>query len=136
MRESKLMPPYALIVWPVLLLMVLIGSAAIAADDTSSQSAVKVLVMPFQINAQSDLSNLRTQIPGVLAQRLQKDGALPITIDEAAVEEALKITSGDLEDIRIKARAQGAQQVIWGSFTLIGTTFSLDMRLMSAQAGT
>ena len=119
----------------LLLLMVLCGSTAIAAEDPADPSAIKVLVMPFQINAQNDLSNLRTQIPGVLAQRLQKEGALPVTIDESAVEEALKITSGNLDDIRNKALAEGAQQVVWGSFTLIGTTFSLDMRLMSAQAG-
>ncbi len=135
MRKSKLMPPYAQFVWLALLLMVLCGPAAIAAEDPADPSAIKVLFMPFQINAQSDLSNLRTQIPGVLAQRLQKEGALPVTIDESAVEEALKITSGNMEDIRNKAMAEGAQQVVWGSFTLIGTTFSLDMRLMSAQAG-
>jgi outer membrane protein insertion porin family len=135
MRKSKSMPPYALFVWLALLPMVLCGPAAIASEDPAAPSAIKVLVMPFQINAQNDLSNLRTQIPGVLAQRLQKEGALPVTIDESAVEEALKITSGNLDDIRSKALTEGAQQVVWGSFTLIGTTFSLDMRLMSSQAG-
>ena len=135
MRKPKLMPPHALFVWLVLPLMALIGSTAIAAEDSAPQTAFKVLVMPFQINAQNDLSNLRTQIPGVLAKRLQKEGALPVTIEESAVEEALKITSGDLEDIRKKALAEGAQQVVWGSFTMIGATFSLDMRLMAALPG-
>jgi outer membrane protein insertion porin family len=135
MRNPKLMPMNAPFVWTVFLWMALIGSAAIAADDTGSRSAVKVLVMPFQINAQSDLANLRTQIPDVLAQRLQKEGAQTVTVEEAAVEEALKVTSGDIEEIRTKARIEGAQQVVWGSFTLIGNTFSLDMRLMSSQAG-
>ncbi len=135
MRNLDSMRPYARFVWLALLLMGVIGSAAVAADNISNQAAVKVLVMPFQINARDDLSNLRTQISGVLAQRLQKDGANPITIGETDVEEALKITSGSLDDIRAKARAEGADQVIWGSFTLIGTTFSLDVRLMSAEAG-
>jgi outer membrane protein insertion porin family len=135
MRKPKLTFSCALHAWFGLLLLVLVGSATLAAGGEDGQGAIKVLVMPFEINAQNDLSNLRTQIPGVLAQRLEKEGAVTITVQAPDVEAALKTTSASLDEIRNKAREEGAQHVIWGSFTLIGTIFSLDVRLMSVQPG-
>lgn len=117
-----------------LYLLTVIGltvAPAMAANDP-----IRVLVLPFQVNAQEDLSYLHNQIAEMLAQLLQKEGAEAVTVQESEIEAALRTITGNLDDIRRLAQAHDAQHVIWGSFTLISRQFSLDAWLMAAAPGT
>ena len=96
---------------------------------------VKVLVLPFQINSENDLSYLRGQIASMLAQQLGKEGAEAVTLKESEIEEALRVTAGTPDQIRQLALNYNADYVLWGSFTLIGNNFSLDVKLMATEVG-
>ena len=103
---------------------------ALTADDTSPT----VLVMPLRINADANIAYLSSQIATVLAGQLEKEGAAAITPKEANRDAALSAVKEGQEKIKEIAHTYGADQVVWGSFTLIGNDFSLDMQLMEVAA--
>ena len=94
------------IVWPVW-----------AKDD------VRVMVLPFEVNAIEDLAYLQEEIPKIISRNLTAEGAIMV---EAPVSGVLN----DPEAIRNIGVDNAADYVIWGSFTMIGQQFSLDIRLM------
>ncbi len=103
---------------------------ALTADDTSPT----VLVMPLRINADANVAYLSSQIATVLAGQLEKEGAAAVTPEEANRDAALSAVKEGQEKIKEIAHTYGADQVVWGSFTLIGNDFSLDMQLMEVAA--
>lgn len=112
----------------------LVDPGEICARMEKQSETVRVLVLPFQINAQQDLSYLRNQIADVIGQRLANEGAVTIGPDKLGPGEAMPpAASQSLAQIRRKAGNYNVDQVIWGTFTLIGDTFSLDARLMPAK---
>ena len=103
---------------------------ALTADNTSPT----VLVMPLRINADANVAYLSSQIATVLAGQLAKEGAAAVTPEEANRDAALSAVKEGQEKIKEIAHTYGADQVVWGSFTLIGNDFSLDMQLMEVAA--
>jgi outer membrane protein insertion porin family len=95
-------------------------------------ATVKVMVFPFEVLAQQDLDYLQTQIATVLAGHLQLDGATIIELSESDRRELLQNPQGPggLRQIGLR---YGADRIIWGSFTQIGSGFSLDARLDKVQ---
>ncbi len=89
-----------------------------------------VLVMPLRINADANVAYLSNQIATVLAGQLEKEGAATVTPKEADWDTALSAVKEGQKKIEEMARTYGADQVVWGDFTLIGNDFSLDMQLM------
>ena len=84
---------------------------------------VRVMVLPFEINAMEDLAYLQEEIPKIISRNLTAEGAI---IVEAPVAEVLS----DPEAIREIGVNNAADYVIWGSFTMVGQQFSLDARLL------
>lgn len=107
----------------ILFLMVLQGTAMAAL------STVRVLVLPFTIHADQDLSYLKTDIPKVIGEHLQSEGAVLLEISDAQQSESAAITS-DIDALRKLGLDAGADSVIWGSMTRIGNNISLDTNLL------
>ena len=109
--------------WMLLLMLSLLHPVWAGAADP-----IKVMVLPFSINATEDVSYLSTQIPELLADKLKQDGASIIKPDPELTESLLK-NGADLKKIKEMARSYQLDRVIWGSFTLIGERFSLDVQM-------
>jgi outer membrane protein insertion porin family len=86
---------------------------------------VKVMVMPFEVHARSDLDYLSTQIANVLADHLEKAGATM-----AAPSGGPMKTAKNADAMGELAQQYAVDRIIWGSFTLIGEKFSLDASLL------
>jgi outer membrane protein insertion porin family len=129
--KSKLARYPALCFW-FLIVFALIGLPGTAAQADTNAEAPSVLVLPFQINAQQDLAYLGVSIAEVIAKRLQDEGAAVITPERD--DEAFSQVPTSIEQIRQNARRQNAAHVVWGTFTLVGDRFSMDVRLMVTQS--
>jgi outer membrane protein insertion porin family len=114
-------------------MFVVFDPGQVAAQVGTPGEPLKVLVFPFQINAQQDLSYLRIRIAEVIAKRLQDEGATILFLDEAK-EAGLQALSMSTEQVRRTARQMKADQAVWGTFTSVGDHFSLDMRLMPIES--
>lgn len=88
-----------------------------------AQDNLRVMVLPFEVNTLEDLAYLEKEIPKILSRNLTAEGAIMVA---APVGVVLK----DLEAIRTIGVENAADYVIWGSFTMIGQQFSLDVRLL------
>ena len=88
-----------------------------------AQANVRVMVLPFEVNTMEDLAYLEQEIPKIISRNLAAEGAVMV---EAPVSVVLK----DIESIRTIGVENAADYVIWGSFTMIGQQFSLDVRLL------
>lgn len=119
---------FNLFLWTALALL------CIAATNGSAATVQRVVVLPFEVNALDGLDQLRHQIPEIFVQRLQTEGAETVTIPEQEREAVLAQLAAEGSDAARRLAAQyGAQQAIWGSFTLIDRHFSLDTHMVAAR---
>lgn len=109
---------------PLLFLPILLAAHTAAAIET-----VTVLVLPFEIHASQDLSYLRKDIPKVIQEYLQKEGAQFAKIDTTQVS-AAPDTPSDIQAYRELGLNAGADSVVWGSMTRIGDNISLDINML------
>lgn len=117
--------------WRMLLLSCFL---LLPAAGTSNQIIKpKIVVLPFEVNAQRDLSYLQDQIATVLADHLERQGAVTTTVKIEDSPEALKMANSPAKLKKI-ADEYDADHIIWGSFSLIGNNFSLDVQLMTTKA--
>ena len=65
------------VILSILYFVVLQGTA------TAALSTVRVLVLPFTIHADQDLSYLKTDIPKVIGEHLESEGAVLLEINDA-----------------------------------------------------
>ncbi len=113
-----------------LLLMTLIWTFFFPLPSARAASEpIRVLILPFTINAPQQFGYLATQMPSILAARFEQDGAQPVLI-EGPEQAELARTPADPDKIIELAQRHGAQRVVWGSFTLIGESFSVDAQLL------
>jgi len=98
-------------------------------NTARSLETVRVLVLPFELHAVKDLSNMQTEISDMIKRNLKQKGAVilePGSISGLAWEKVAKTNEG-IRDFGIKS---GADFVIWGSLTWIGQKFSLDAKMI------
>jgi len=96
-----------------------------------SLETIRVLVLPFEIHSQQDLSYLKTEIPGVLKNHFKQNGAIVIEIDsipDFSLENQPKNVAG-MRNLGIKS---GADYVVWGSLTWLGQKFSIDAKMIES----
>jgi outer membrane protein insertion porin family len=110
--------------WAVLAALSVLPVTVLAAPKP-----VNLLILPFEINAAEDLAYLKTEIPKVIGQNLTQEGAVVLPPPEAFAPPTAK---PDLSpaNIRRAGEESGADFVVWGSLTMIGQQFSLDVRLL------
>lgn len=102
--------------------------------DAAAIDTVRVLVLPFAIHADQDLSYLETDIPRVIGEHLQSQGAVLVEMDASQQLDAGSIPS-DVDAIREMGHKAGADSIVWGSMTRIGNHISLDTSMVEAVGG-
>lgn len=85
----------------------------------------KVLILPFDVHSRTKDSYLQNDIPKVIGNHLQAEGAKLIPPDKRPAEPRPETT----EAIRKAGLQSGSDYVIWGSLTQIGQKFSLDAKM-------
>ena len=116
---------------PCLILFVFI---CLLAEITYAQQPTSVVIMPFEIHAQDDLSYLQKQIPQAIKTQLEQEGANVLILDTMSIS-SWKILAESTAEIRNLSAQTGADYVVWGSLTLIGQNFSLDAKLLASEDG-
>ena len=111
--------------WLILLLLVCLPD-----DVAVAQQTVRVIVLPFKIYAQEELSYLQAQIPQAIKAQLEQEGAKVLVIDRESLA-ARNIQADNLADIREIGIQTGTDYVVWGSLTWLGQNFSLDAKLFA-----
>jgi len=106
----------------------------LCAEMAYAQQPTSVVIMPFEIHAQGDLSYLQKQIPQAIKTQLEQEGANVLILDTMAVSSWKKIAESAAE-IRNLAAQTGADYVVWGSLTLLGQNFSMDAKLLASEDG-
>jgi outer membrane protein insertion porin family len=109
--------------------LIFFSLACILTDVALAQQTVRVILLPFKIYAQEDLSYLQKEIPQAIKTRLEQEGAKVLVIDQVSLE-SRNMRADNLQDIREIGLQTGTDYVIWGSLTWIGQNFSLDAKLL------
>ncbi|CAB1055999.1 Outer membrane protein assembly factor YaeT [Olavius sp. associated proteobacterium Delta 1] len=104
--------------------------ACLLPDVAFAQQTVRVVILPFKIHAQEELSYLQKQIPQAIKTQLEQEGAKVLVIDQESLE-SRNMQADNLKDIREMGIETGTDYVVWGSLTWIGQNFSLDAKLLS-----
>jgi outer membrane protein insertion porin family len=114
-----------------LILAAVLGLSLIPANG---QQQVNVVILPFEIFAQKDLSYLQSDLPGALKTSLEKAGGRVLLLD-AESEPEWRQRVANLEEIKKLSQQTGADYMVWGSLTWIGRQFSLDLKLFESATG-
>lgn len=99
-------------------------------SPAQAQQVVKVLVLPYMVNAEQELGYLYSELPDVLKKQLEAAGATIVQPDELPAEfiRGANITEAVARGL---GRENDADFVIWGSITWIGQNYSVDTRLLN-----
>ena len=104
--------------------------ACLLTDVAFAQQTVRVIILPFKIYAQEELSYLQKQIPQVIKTQLEQEGAKVLVIEPESLV-SRNMQADRLEDVRAIGLETGTDYVVWGSLTWIGQNFSLDAKLLA-----
>ena len=91
----------------------------------------RILILPFEINAEKDLSFLQKGIVSMLSTRLFQEGKV-VPMQPAVAQQALQEISGPLDQattVALGAKYQ-ADYVVYGSLTVFGDSLSTDARFV------
>lgn len=120
------------------LALLLFGVCLFAGDAQAaarSAGAPRILVLPFQMHADSDQSALEAEFPSQLAGRVSAAGIETVPVDQMLrLIQSRKITTLDVATVRSLATAAGATHAVYGSINQVGGIQSIDARLVSASA--
>ena len=114
----------------VLALLVLLPAA-------SRAEVRRVLIIPFEMHSEKDLSFLRKGITAMLSSRLTDMGNV-VVIDQTAAADIIRDLSTPLtrEAAAAAGRKAGADYVAYGSLTVFGDSISTDARFVEAETST
>jgi outer membrane protein insertion porin family len=101
------------------------------ADVAFGQQPVRVVILPFEVHAQEDLSYLEQQIPEVIKNQLQQEGARVLVLDQETMASRQMRTESTAAIRQIVVDTDG-NFIIWGSLTRLGPNFSLDVKLLAS----
>lgn len=114
-----------------LLLLLVIGLCC--AGPTFAQTSGKVIVLPFAVNAGPDLAYLEESLPKMLRERLTDMGFEVVSEDETfRLLQEQQIEYLDLNVAKDMALLAGASHAVYGSFSQVGESISLDTRLVES----
>jgi outer membrane protein insertion porin family len=99
-----------------------------------AQQPTSVVIIPFEIHAQDDLSYLQKQIPQAIKTQLEQEGANVLILETMSISSWKKLAES-MTEIRNLGAQTGADYVVWGSLTLLGQNFSLDAKLLASEDG-
>ena len=108
--------------------LIIIAIMALSLQIVAAQPPASVVILPFEVFSEKDLSYLQTEIPSALKKSLEQAGARVLLLDPLSEPEWRKRTA-NIEEIKKLGLQTGADYVLWGSLTWIGQQFSLDLKL-------
>jgi outer membrane protein insertion porin family len=108
--------------------LIIIAIMALSPRIEAAEPPASVVILPFEVFSEKDLSYLQTEIPSVLKKSLEQAGARVLLLDPLSAPEWRKQIA-DIEEIKKLGLQTGADYVLWGSLTWIGQQFSLDLKL-------
>jgi outer membrane protein insertion porin family len=111
----------------VFLIAILISS--LLSNTGYALDTATVLVLPFKVNSEEKLSYLNEQIPQVIKNHLKQNGATVLEPDPS-INSFVFERDLSLDEIRRIGFKTGAHNIVWGSITLIGHHFSLDVKMV------
>lgn len=111
----------------ILVALIVLCLLCLAGNSQAADGAVRLLIMPFQINALAESAYLGEQIPQVLGDYLQGEGAQLVETPEG--QPGARVEALTTEALYRLGSAAAADHVISGSFTRIGDDFSLDVQV-------
>ena len=116
-----------------LLRCLLLIALTLAMAHQARAATTKVLIVPFSIHSDKDLTFLRKGITAMLSSRLTDLGKV-VAIDESSVAEIIKGLPTPLtrEAAAEAGRKAGADYVAFGSLTVFGNSISTDARFLEA----
>ncbi len=101
--------------------------------QAQTSEAVKVAVLPFEVNADEELRYLQDSLPELLRDRLESAGFE--LVDPALVEQAMAdsgVSVLDLATARQLALSVGASYSLYGTFSQLGEALNLEARFVDA----
>jgi len=114
-----------------LLLLLVLG--LFCAGPSFAQTSGKVIVLPFAVNAGPDLAYLEESLPKMLRDRLTDMGFQVVSEEETlSLLQEQQIEYLDLNVAKDMALLAGAGHAVYGSFSQVGESISLDTRLVEA----
>ncbi|WP_373501343.1 FG-GAP-like repeat-containing protein [Desulfococcus sp.] len=119
--------PFSILITALLLS---IGFSLGCAPETLAEPESKVLILPFNIHSDKDLSFLKNGIQDMLGTRLTKPGKLQPISKEAALKSSRGIVAIDEKTAGSLGEKMGADYVVFGSLTVFGDSISTDARLL------
>ncbi len=101
---------------------------ALAGGSAYAQTPQKILILPFQIHAEKDLSFLKKGIADMLASRLAQEGKLVLISPAEAVQYGPE--PANARQALALGEKMKVDYVVFGSLTLFGESISTDARLI------
>jgi outer membrane protein insertion porin family len=108
--------------------LIIFAIMALSPQIEAAQKPTGIVILPFEVFSEKDLSYLQSEIPSALKKSLEKAGARVLLLDPISEPEWRKRTA-DIEELKKLGLQTGADYVLWGSLTWIGQQFSLDLKL-------
>ncbi|MFO7728582.1 MAG: outer membrane protein assembly factor BamA, partial [Desulfonatronovibrio sp.] len=96
-------------------------------------AAERTAVMPFEINAPADLEYLETGLPTMLIDSLESKGLEVVDLDRIrSIISSEDITRLNIEESGKVALQAESRYAVYGSFSTVDESISLDARLVDA----
>ncbi|WP_028841471.1 hypothetical protein [Thermodesulfobacterium hveragerdense] len=109
--------------------------SSLQAEEVRDNGTVKkVLILPFEVYAERDLSYIREAIPEMLVSRLFAPNKIEVIDPElvkGVVKEVKKINKETAQSL---GQRFNVDYVIWGSVTVLGEAVSIDAQMLSLTA--
>lgn len=117
------------------LFFAIVAGILLSSSNVFSGQKQGVTILPFSIHSSRDLNHLGDEIPKMMRQDLAAKGIR--VLPSQTTDDSFK----GMEDIGEKearkwGQSIGAGYVIWGSLTLIGESFSIDVNMVETQGKT
>jgi outer membrane protein insertion porin family len=115
------------------LLCLIVSLYLFCAAPLFAETANKVIVLPFAVNAAPDLAYLEESLPKLLQDRLTAMGLEVVPQEETMrLLQEQQVEYLDLGVARDMALLSGAGYAVYGSFSQVGESISIDTRLVEA----
>jgi outer membrane protein insertion porin family len=108
--------------------LIVTASMILFLQIAAAQPPASVVILPFEIFSEKDMSYLQSEIPAALKKSLEQAGARVLLLDPLS-EPEWKERTANIEELKQLGLQTGADYVLWGSLTWIGQQFSLDLKL-------
>jgi len=115
----------------ILSVIALLVAAFLFCNSVDADEPYRVLILPFTIHSEKDLSFLQKGIGDMLSTRLTVEGKV-IPIGKAETEQALEKLTGpiDKQAALMLGNQLSADYVLFGSLTVLGDSISTDARFI------